>query len=344
MPACRQATLWPFAQTSVWNTPIGSGAAYVPAGFSAPTATGMFVDEDVIITSPTAPQQAVYLNTVDWSGPASGRCMQVQSTQLFGGQLVPVPSTFSTDAYVGTEPNQSGAILLADGVTLLQTQPLMVCGAGGTVTSHYTWPNENIVTGDGIEGAHGGSSMSAFGGSIRVGELLPGAVIHHAFKMNILGSKYLYPSPAFRWPALTADSCSPGCYGGTNAQVQMGSLMALAPGFAVGSLQTGPAKILAQALIDYGAYIVDNAAWDVVALETEWGPNGRVTDEFQTAWGFPFVTSTLSTCTDESDLQCQWAQDVATLFTSLQVVSNNGSGSIGGGGTLRAPLAPAFCP
>ena len=29
---CRDRFLWPFNATSIWNTPIGSGAQYVPAG------------------------------------------------------------------------------------------------------------------------------------------------------------------------------------------------------------------------------------------------------------------------------------------------------------------------
>jgi hypothetical protein len=143
---------------------------------------------------------------------------------------------------------------------------------------------------------------------------------------------------------VTADSCAPGCYSGGNKAVEQGSLMALLPSFNVQSLRTGPAKILAQAYMDYGAYVVDNAAWDVLALETEWGPNGRVIDEFQTAWGFPFVTPTLSTCTNTADLQCQWAKDVADIFTSLQVVDNNAMNNVGGGGNPRAPVAPSFCP
>jgi hypothetical protein len=31
-PACRDRFLWPFNATSIWNTPIGDGAVYIPAG------------------------------------------------------------------------------------------------------------------------------------------------------------------------------------------------------------------------------------------------------------------------------------------------------------------------
>ncbi len=31
MPACRNQNTWPYLPTSVWNTPIGTGAQFVPA-------------------------------------------------------------------------------------------------------------------------------------------------------------------------------------------------------------------------------------------------------------------------------------------------------------------------
>jgi len=349
---CRNAIQWPFAQNSIWNMPIGSNAQYVYAGIGAPQAMGVTVDEDILILEPGAPLKKVAYNNAGWD-PSKTRCGSIVSGQyLWGGLQVPVPNDFSTDpGYLGQTPNMSGAILMPDGETLKQTQPLHVCGAGGTVTSQYEFPDDNIKTGDGIQGAHGGSGMSSMGGTLRVGELVPGGVIHHALKINLYAHKYLAynndGTRGYRWPAPRADGYagdpgSPCSYGGTVSALEMGALLALKPDFNINNLRTEPARILAQAFKDYGAYVVDDTCWDVFGITTEWGPDGRVISEFQSVWGWPFETSKLSTCTDTSN-ECKWAKDWADILTNLYVVNNNSSSSIGGGGTPRQPLAPPFC-
>ena len=89
------------------------------------------------------------------------------------------------------------------------------------------------------------------------------------------------------------------------------------------------------------AYVVDDTGWDVYALETEWGPDGRVVDEFRSAWGFPIETPVKATCSG-AGRECQWAKDMAQLLTALYVVDDNASGNVGGAGARRAPLAPAI--
>ena len=58
----------------------------------------------------------------------------------------------------------------------------------------------------------------------------------------------------------------------------MPTLLALRPDFPVDALPSEPAKILARALRDYGAYVDDDTGWDVYALETQWGPDRRVVE------------------------------------------------------------------
>jgi len=99
------------------------------------------------------------------------------------------------------------------------------------------------------------------------------------------------------------------------------------------AFETIPGKILARAFQKYGAYIVDDTAWDVYAIETEWSPNGRVLDEFENAWGFPFK---------EANLNTPWTRDMKKIFMNLHVVDNNAPGNIGGGGKPLVPLAPPF--
>ncbi len=344
-PTSRDPQQWPFAWNSIWNMPIGSGAQYVSAGIGRATQMGMTTDEDVLILRPTAPLKSVALNDAGWD-PSRTRCGSILAGQVVFSQQVPVPNDFRTDpGYLGNTPNMSGAILMPDGVTIKQTQPLHVCGYGGTVTSQYAFPDDNIKTGDGIRGAHGGSGMSSMGGTLRLGELVPGGVIRHALKLNIDGRYIAYNNdgtPGYRWPAVAADSCASSCYTGSVPALEMGALLALRPDFNVSGLRTDAAKILAQAFLDYGGYLVDNTGWDVYAIEAEWGPNGRVIDEFRNRWGFDFETGTLATCTNTSANDCKWAKDIADIFTNLAVVNNNSASSIGGGGALRQPCAPAF--
>lgn len=342
---CRDPLAQPFAADSIWNMPIGSEADYVPAGVQPASRFGVTVDEEIIILTPDAPLVPIYAHDADWD-PERARCESRTGALLYDG--VPIPSDFRTDpGYIPGTPNHGAAILLADGVSILQTQPLHIC-EDGAVVSQYLWEPLSIY-GDGMAGAHGGSNLSSIGGSIRVGELVPGGVIRHALKLNLYGELYYYydandpdGKPGYRFPASWADTPAPQTYGGTNYALQMGALLALRPDFPLGGLRTEPARILAAALRDYGAYIVDDAGWDVHGLSTEWGPNGRVTDEFREVWGWDFQVEINATCADDSP-ECQWAQDMAQIATALHVIDNNAPDAMGGGGIPRQPLAAEVC-
>lgn len=351
LPTCRQPELWPFRADSIWNVPIGDRALYVPAGIGLPVSRGMTVDEDIVILEEDAPLKAVVRNSAGWDRSRT-RCGSVEGESIWPDP-VPIPDHFSTDpGYLGLTPNMSGAVLMPDGETVRQTQPLHICGPGGTATSQYVFPDAHLRTGDGIRGAHGGSGMSSLGGTLRVGELVPGGVIRHALKVNLYARKYLSysvdePNPGFRWPAVTADGyagrADHGCaYGGQVSGLKMGALLALKPDFDLALVRTEPARILAQALIDYGAYVVDDTCWDVVAIATEWGPAGRVVEEFERVWGWPLETSTLPTCTSEIQ-ECRWAKDMAAIFSHLHVIDDNRIDQPGGAGNRRRPAAPPFC-
>lgn len=336
-PSSRVAIQWPFAQNSIWNVPIGSNAVYVPAGIGPPQAWSVTVDEDILILDPDAPLQSVYKHDAGWSDRL--RCESVIEPMEVLIDNVPIPSQFSTDpGYNGSRPNHSAALLRSDGRTLVQTQPFHLCGVGGAAVSQFRPPDSDLYSGDGIRGAHGGSGMSSIGGTLRLGELVPNGVIRHALKINLYANKYLAykldDTPGYRWPAIRADGyANADTYQGQVPALEMGALLALLPSFDIEQLQTAPARILAQAFIDYGGYVVDDTAWDVFALATEWGPAGRVTDEFKEVWGYDMETN---------NKEHPWAQDMILLFTALQVVDNNSSNAIGGGGTPRQPLAPPF--
>ena len=330
---------WPFAPDSIWNMPLHRKAQYHLAGIRG-TGT-VYTDDDVIILTPDEPLTELYTNTKDWSTQEAGARCQAEGALL---AMLPIPSEFTAPHEQGT-PNMSAAVLKRDGRTLHQSQPFHRCEAGGYATSHYVFPEMDILTGDGIQGAHGGSGLSSLGGTIRLGELVPGGVIRHALKIGIYGHFYLSyqgDTPGFRWPAVQADGyagdCTNdpmGCYKGTDPEMEMGVLLALPANFDIDKLETEPARILARAFQDYGGYVSDDTHWGATVVMTEWSPDGRVRDEFKQAWGYEFGGEQAAN---------PWLEDLQVIVQNLNVVTNNTPETIGGGPNQddrrRAPFAP----
>jgi PKD repeat protein len=330
----------PFASDSIWNLPIGADATFVPSGILQSTGGGgMQAENDVLILTPTAPLTPVYYNGDAWS--RRSRC-SAQGNVLFSAPIptdfvVPGAGALNPD---GKTPNYATAILARDSRTLIQGQPMARCTQGGTATIWWHQTNEDVYA-LGNSGAHGGSMLSSIGGTVRLGELVPGGAIRHAMKVNLDGPN-LYPGlGGFRWPATAKDACAPSCYTGTNPALRMGALLALLPDFDSTPLETDAGRVLAQAFQDYGAYVVDNAGWSVYGLAVEFSPSGRVVDEFRTAWGFGINPPSKAT---------PWARDLDRIYTALAVVDNwdatvwstvsASAGSSGAGlGLPRAPWA-----
>lgn len=335
--AQRDPLKWPFSKTSIWNMPIHKNAHYAPAGIPAPSQRGLTVDEDIIILDKSAPLTVIKIGTADWDR-SKDRCASTGDT-LFSAPI-PADFVFNSGNWLGNTPNAGVAILSKDGKTIKNTQPFARCTTGETATSHYNYP-DNDIFGDGIDGAHGGSGMAVLGGTLRLGELVPGGTIKHAIKINIDRHYLIYNEkiPGYRWPARKADGYANGGYLGSNPELCMGSLLALPPVVDIAKLGlvTEPAKILAKCLQDYGAYVVDDPYWDVVAIPVEHSPQGRVINEFKAKFGFDFETETTS----------DFGKDMAKIIVLLQVVTNNAVGNTGGGPDTdlinrRAPMAPDF--
>jgi len=343
----RDPLTWPFTRDSIWNLPIGADAVYVPAHIQQATAAGMTADVDVLILTPSAPDTPVYYNGDAWD-KVPGRC-DVQGSVLFSA---PIPTDFVVPGNGGgnphgTTPNYATAILAANGHTLYQGQPFARCSAGGNATIMWSQSTEDLY-GTGFSGAHGGSMLSSIGGTIRLGELAPGGAIRHAMKLNMDSVNFYNGSGGYRWPATTADSGYKGFYNGSIPAVRMGSLLALPKATDVNnmSLETEPAKILARAFQDYGAYIADTAGWSVYGIDTEYSPSGDVLVEFQNDWGFPLW---------EDSKDTPWARDMDRIFGNLSVVDNwdlttwltvsASNGVLGTGlGLPRVPWAPDLGP
>ncbi|MBV8490844.1 MAG: hypothetical protein JO199_09985 [Candidatus Eremiobacteraeota bacterium] len=313
---------WPLASTSLWNAAIGSGARYRPAGVVAASTT-FDVDPAIVIMTPAAPAITLYYNGAGWTG--GNRCSpgsNVLATKL------PVPRTFVVP---NSGANNSTAILTADGVHFDQNQPFTRCEAGGAATALVDFGLDGIY-GDVIAGAHGGSGLSALGGVIRYGEFASGT-IHHAMQIELWAHEYYYCCAPI-WPATQVDGYAKHVYRGKRPYLAPGALMALLPSFDGSSLKTVPGKILARAFQNFGAYVVDDTFWNAWALTAEDGPGGNVANEFHALYGYDLNQSPSQTSPFYGDL--------VTIFQSLQVVTNNTAGTIGGGGTPRVHAPPSI--
>lgn len=328
----RDPRLWPFAATSIWNMPIGSAAVYVPAQIKQATGMGMSVDEDIIIVHPESPLTDVQTNTADWDN-TKDRCPGSSPTIM----SVPIPASWVFKPILPDTPNAAAAILLANGHTVKQTQPLSRCTASGAPTSHYTFADVDL-SGDGITGAHGGSGLSALGGTLRIGELRPSSGnVRHVLKVEMWKAENYFTCASgaacqYRWPATSGETNTAGT---SVSAMREGSLLALPATLDITTmgLETEPAKRLAWTLQNYGGYVVDDTAWSVYAIAVETGPDGKFLDQFQQDWGFAIKISSKNT---------PWGRDMDRLFLALAAVDNNTATSVGGGGTPRQPLAPPF--
>lgn len=328
----------PFSPESIWNMPIGASATYASAGLAAPI--GSFVDEEFLFLHPDESEGVRDIYESDcasantcWNTGVSrcdhGSNVLIQSSIIHPGLHIPDISGNDT-------PNSPAAILRADGQTIDQTQPIVSCAGDTEYASGYTWAPVDIY-GDGITGAHGGSGLSALGGTIRLGELDQSTdVIRHALKIELPADlDFSCSGGCYRWPATNSDcgtssSCSD--YTGSNAQVKPGALLAILPSANCDtglSLVTTPAKILCHAMQTYGAYIVDNTGWNVLSFNVEHSQEGDVPSQFSTAWGFSISNQSGS----------DFANDVIRLAAALNVVTNNSSTSVGGGGAFPSGVS-----
>lgn len=341
----RDPMQWPFASNSIWNMPIGSRAIYVPANLPAIPGNEAWalmpqLDQDIIVLTPDAPLTPVFLSDAAWTG--KNRC------EPSGGFLMEVPMPLDFVVPHGNG-NNSAVFLAADRRTLLQNQPFTRCQANKGATALVKFKPVDLY-GEGRHGSHGGSGLSALGGSLRIGELRPGgAAPRHALKADIYGKAYFFPckekSTCYRWPAFGADSDAVGRYGTGHKNVvqeippyamRMGALLAIPAKKKLSSLglETEPGKMLAWTMQNYGAYIVDDSGGPAFVLAGETGPTGSFQQQFRQDWGYDFEQRVRN--------NGPWTRDIQRIVKELHVVDNNGPFNIGGGGTPLQELAPAL--
>jgi len=356
-PACRDRFLWPFSAQSIWNTAIGGGAQYVPAGIysGVDALRGLPVevhnDQDwPILTTASDP----VVGWIDSSGDFPGLCSFPGTKRA--PENISMPALLATDCVAN---NNGAGVLLPDNRTLVQMQPLYIPVAGGPIIAWWhtgapqPFPWTVDILGDGALGAHGGSGLSSFGGTVRLGELLEASPpIAHALKLELWAHAYYFfdwatgeYSSCFTWPAIGCDSYwdntgSGAQYNGTNPLLKPGALLAIPPALLPivrANMSTVPGRRLADALTDWGGYVVDDTGsrtgGGAICFEHD------VNAEVKATFGYSVAIEDPLSPTQGSPLY--W--DIVQLFRALSVVANNGPGTIGGGGTPRQPPPPPIC-
>ncbi len=324
----RDPWLWPFADDSIWNMPIGSDAKLKKAGFR--NAYIITVDDEYIEKVPEGSP------TVDCYSPSAWN--KRWPGDMFLGKIQ-IPSNFYlADATGNSTPNNCTAFLMPDGRTIRQLEPACRLETGNARIVGWLHEEDQDIYGAGIKGTHYGSGLSSIGGSIRPGELTSDEPIRHALKLNVFAKNYCYydhsAQKGYVWPADRHDSYAASggnAYGGLDPTIRMGSLLTIPKDVTAASLgiKTQVGKKLFYALQNYGCYIADDTAWDCYA----WSAEHTVKDEVRREYGINLNTSNTSD---------PYYQDSMKLITSLHVVTNNSPTSIGGGGTPCKPLAPEF--
>lgn len=318
----RDPFLQPFSPSSIWNMPIGSNAVYKKANIKKAARLGVDTEYFYKLKS-NDPMRPVFFPGAWGVGRCTGKKTAFVSLPIPDDLIVP-------DATKTSTPNNASAFLMPDRKTLVQLEPLSRCEKGGPIYGYKSSPDVSIY-GMGIGGSHFGSGLSAIGGSIRKGELTSSKPIPHALKLLVWGKKYLYYSndiKGYRWPADRSDSYASKLYGGSNPSLVQGTLLAIPPNVTPKSIdiQNKLTLKLFHALQDYGAYIVDDAAWDNHYLAAE---NG-VVKEVKDATGISINNVSSG----------KYYQEFNRLIETLQIVDNNSKTSVGGGGKPRVPLAP----
>jgi hypothetical protein len=234
------------ATDGFWRQPIPKTAPYEPANLDA--ARVLFDLNYNVITSNSDPLIDVYV-------PAAWN-KRVDGTQWLG--KVHFPDGFILpDAAPNNTPNNPLCTVNKD------TQIVECFNAVARPTSGTPLYAYRPVS-------HGGSSLS--GGDI-TGKALQRGRIKHAIAIAVWAKKYLsFYQGGFIAPAVRADSyASTETYGGQNKKLVMGTRLALQPENTPTKLGISCSAVIPiiQALQTYGAYIIDDSAWDAFYISTD---------------------------------------------------------------------------
>jgi hypothetical protein len=252
----RDPALQPFAATSIWNTPLGQDARYVPAGLRTP-AVGVGL---VTVATTTAKDPVVRMSSADCT--VAGRPRRLPAS-------VQLPEVRTPQTLVVVAP---------DGRTVDTWTSATACGSslGGRYGGRTRLDGDGVPLGGAVAGLPG------LGGALRGQELTGRVPVRHALAL-LVPARDLAAAP--RWPAVRSDGTPSTVTSGT--VVRLGALLAVPPADVARLPVTSTAgRRLVTALRDYGAYVAGVSDGDSVQLRADL----PAVTGYGTATGHPFVT------------------------------------------------------
>ncbi|MDP3970221.1 MAG: hypothetical protein Q8P90_00820 [bacterium] len=267
------------------------------------------LDEVTLAVTTTEDPQEEFRASTDWGDWCAG------NAGVEGTWYVPEDGDFSE-----MQDNGLAVFLQPDG-SIVEVGMIQDCEGhfgGWILPGGDSDEKPDVYQDDGFTfwGGHGGSHLSALGGTIRLGELTGDGIDHVlAVEPNKL---HLYYSadeadgqPGYVWPAHSADSYASDHYIGSIPELQMGSLLAVPKSFNCSDLSTQPATMICDALQTYGGLVVDDS----------WGEE----DESEVAFSAELGVREEAMATFNIELRDaggSYATDIEDIFRQVVVITN----------------------
>jgi hypothetical protein len=292
----------PFSKESAHHRPIGSGAVF--ADRNHPSTISLLKSGFNNINSDNGWGTNIYRST-----PADPLKTVTQAGPLNSG----LPVTLRVPAGASNGSRTDSVVVIVEGGTGIAHQFYQWRWNNGKPTAgiHRSWDTK----GPGHAGSRVGTSASGVAGMfglLRGHEVnTPGYKIQHALQiaLDAKGACGMMIKNKFVWPAVSTDGfCKDSQF--CDGNIPYGALLALPPNVNIGSLGLSePGKRLAEALQNYGTYVVDNSLCPV--MRGDQNINGSV--------------------------RMALIRDMKKLYPLLRMVLNNSAGqNASGGGTPRA--------
>ncbi len=229
----------PFAVDSIWNTPVGLDARYVPASLPP---RPVEVERVTVVTAAVG-ERRVRVLAPDCVTPTRRRALPAS---------VQAPETPGTLAVVAGDRRTVETWTSAR-------------GCGTSIGARYA--GRTRLDGDGVPVGGRVVGLPGLGGTLRAAELQGDAPVRHALAL-LVPARYL--APGNRWPAIRTDGTRSTTT--TGPALRVGALLALRPADAAELTPRTPlGRELVTTLRDHGVYVAGVA--DTFRLRAE-GPVG----------------------------------------------------------------------